>query len=313
MSVPPAPDCWYLTGPTAAGKTGVGVELAGRIGAEIVSLDSMALYRGMDIGTAKPTAAERRALPHHLVDVLQPQQQYSLAQYLEAAHLAIDRIKAGGHEVLFVGGTPLYLKGLLRGIFRGPPADWEFRRRLEEEARTRGPDFLHRRLAEVDPAAARRLHPNDTRRLVRAIEVYEKTGRPISELQGQFDVARPAEACRVFVLDRPRPELCARIDRRVEAMFAAGLVDEVRGLLAGPQPLSRTAAQAVGYREVIEHLHGQRDLPATVDLVKTHTRQLAKRQGTWFRSLSECRFVPVSGRINPVEVAQRIAEAEAGQ
>ena len=313
MSVLPASECWFLTGPTAAGKTGVGVELAGRIGAEIVSLDSVALYRGMDIGTAKPTAEQRRAVPHHLVDVVEPHEEYSLAQYLEAAHLAIHRIKAGGHEVLFVGGTPLYLKGLLRGIFQGPPADWEFRRRLEEEARTEGPDFLHRRLEQVDPATAERLHPNDTRRLIRAIEVYEKTGRPISELQAQFDSARPADQCRVFVLDWPRPEIYGRINRRVEAMFAAGLVDEVRGLLARPRPLSKTAAQAVGYREVIEHLQGNRDLPATVDLVKTHSRQFAKRQGTWFRSLSECGFLPVSGRIDPAEVAQRIAEADPRQ
>lgn len=308
MPADPALDCWFLTGPTAAGKTGVGVELAGRIGAEIVSMDSMALYRGMDVGTAKPTAEQRRDVPHHLIDVIEPHQQYSLAQYLEAAHRCIDEIKARGREVLFVGGTPLYLKGLLRGIFQGPPADWDLRRRLQEQARQQGSESLHRRLTEVDPAAARRLHPNDTRRLIRALEVYEKTGRPISEFQQQFDSGREAEACRVFVLNWPRRELHDRIDRRVEAMFAAGLVDEVRGLLARPHPLSRTARQAVGYREVIEHLAGEHGLPETIRLVQSHTRQLAKRQGTWFRSLRECRFIPVPGRLDAAGLARRIAE-----
>lgn len=309
MSLTPALDCWLLTGPTAAGKTGVGLELAAQLGAEIVSMDSMALYRGMDIGTAKPTPEQRQAVPHHLVDVIEPHQQYSLAEYLAAARRCVEAIKARGREVLFVGGTPLYLKGLLRGIFNGPPADWEFRRRLQEEARQHRSEWLHGRLARVDPASARRLHPNDTRRLIRALEVYEKTGRPISELQRQFDRGREAEACRVFVLNWPGRELHARIDRRVQQMFAAGLVEEVRGLLARPQPLSRTARQAVGYREVIEHLGGRHRLAETIELVQCHTRQTAKRQRTWFRSLSECRFVPVPGRLDPAELARRIAQA----
>jgi len=302
-------DCWFLTGSTAAGKTGVGVELARQIDVEIVSMDSMALYRGMDVGTAKPTAAERAAVPHHLIDLIEPHEQYSLAQYLQAAHACIGQIKARGREVLFVGGTPLYLKGLLRGIFEGPPADWEFRRRLRQEARQQGSESLHRRLAEADPAAAARLHPHDTRRLIRALEVYEKTGRPISQWQRQFHVGRPAEACRVFVLDWPREVLYARIQRRVEQMFAAGLVEEVRGLLARPLSLSRTARQAVGYREVIEHLRSRRPLAETVELVKLHTRQLAKRQGTWFRGLSECRPVPMSEPMDAAEVAGRILAA----
>lgn len=309
MPETPALDCWFLTGPTAAGKTGVGVELARLIGAEVVSMDSMALYRGMDVGTAKPTAEQRAAVPHHLIDLIEPHRQFSLAQYIRAAHSCVDRIKARGRQALFVGGTPLYLKGLLRGIFEGPPADWEFRDRLRQQARQHGAQSLHRRLAEVDPAAATRLHPRDTRRLIRALEVYEKTGRPISALQRQFDIGRPAEQCRVFVLDWPRQVLHARIQRRVDDMFAAGLVDEVRRLLDGPRPLSRTACQAVGYREVIEHLRDSRPLTETIELVKTHSRQLAKRQGTWFRSLSECRPLPVTGRIDAAQIAHRIAES----
>jgi tRNA dimethylallyltransferase len=263
----------------------------------------------MNIGTAKPDAHERQLAPHHLIDVLEPDQEYSLARYLSAAWECIREIKSRGREVLFVGGTSLYLKGLLRGIFEGPPADWDLRRQLEEEARQAEPGLLHRRLAGVDPSAAERLHPNDTRRLIRALEVYLKTGRPISVLQAQFEVGLPADACRNFVLDWPRRELYARIDRRVERMFAAGLVEEVRRLLCSSRPPSKTARQALGYREVLEHLEGRRDLPQTVELVKTHTRQFAKRQGTWFRSLSECRFVAVDGSIGPAEVARQIQEA----
>jgi tRNA dimethylallyltransferase len=309
MAVPDdlALNCWFLTGPTAGGKTDVGIELAGLLGAEVISMDSMALYRGMDLGTAKPTREQRVAVPHHLIDVIEPHERYSVAQYVEAARQCVAEIESRGRVPLFVGGTPLYLKALLRGIFQGPAADPEFRRQCEQEARQHGSELLHRRLAEVDPVAAGRLHPNDTRRLIRALEVYFKSGRPISTLQRQFDEGRTAAQCHVFVLDRPRPELWERIDRRVDQMFAAGLVDEVRGLLAQGRPLSKTARQALGYRETIEHLEGHRDLAETIELVKTHTRQFARRQGTWFRSLSECRFVPFGGPAEPAAVAELIA------
>lgn len=299
-------DCWFLTGPTAGRKTEIGVELALRLGAEIISMDSMALYRDMDIGTAKPTSRERSVVPHHLIDVLDPHEEYSVAAYLSAAQRAVEDIRARGLQVLFVGGTPLYLKALLRGMFHGPSADWPLRRSLEDEADRLGPEVLHRRLAEVDALAARRLHPNDTRRIVRALEVHVKTGQPISAHQQQFAVGLPAEACRVFVLDWPKEELARRIDHRVGQMFAAGLMDETRRLLSGPRPLSKTARQALGYREVIEHLDGQRGLEETVALVKTHTRQFAKRQRTWFRSLSECRFVPISEAIDAAAAAGQI-------
>lgn len=305
-----AHDCWFLTGPTAAGKTAVGIELAKLIDAEILSLDSMALYRGMDVGTAKPTLDERARVPHHLLDLIEPHEEYSVAQYVEAAGQCVDEIERRGRRPLFVGGTPLYLKALLRGLFEGPPADPPLRRRLEEQARQEGSESLHRRLARVDPVAANRLHPNDTRRLVRALEVFEKTGRPISQFQQQFDTGRPAEQCRVFVLDWPRAELRERIDHRVDRMFAGGLVEEVRRLLAKDTSIGKTARQAVGYRETIEHLENQRGIEETVALVKTRTWQLARRQGTWFRSLSECRFVPLSGHIDPAEVARRIAASQ---
>ncbi len=202
-------DCWYLTGPTAGGKTAVGVEMARLIDAEIISIDSMAVYRGMDIGTAKPTAAERQAVPHHLIDILVPNEQFSVAQYRERALAAIEDITRRGRAALFVGGTPLYLKAMLRGIFKGPPADWDLRRRLEAEALDIGLESLHARLAQIDPLAAQRLHPNDARRIIRALEVFEQTGTQISTLQKQFDVGRPASECRVFVLEWPRAALRA--------------------------------------------------------------------------------------------------------
>ncbi len=309
MSISPTPldDCWFLTWPTASGKTAVGLELAARLHAEIISLDSMAVYRGMDIGTAKPTLAERQAVTHYLIDVVDPDQEYSLAQYVAAAHSAVEEIASRRRVALFVGGTPLYLKSLLRGIFSGPPADWALRRQWQALVDGEGVEALHARLAQVDPLSARRLHARDTRRVIRALEVWEKTGQSISELQRQFDRARPAEACRVFALAWPRSELARRIDARVDAMFAAGFVDEVRGLVDGPHPPGRTARQAVGYREVIEHLQGARNLCDTIELVKLRTRQFSKRQMTWFRSLSECRVVPLTTADDPAQIARKIA------
>jgi len=308
----PAPDCWYLTGPTASGKTPISIALAGALGAEIVSLDSMALYRGMNIGTAKPPAAEQRRMPHHLIDIIEPEEEFSVARYVEAAVERVQDIRSRGKEALFVGGTPLYLKALLRGIFEGPEADWEFRREVEDELQRVGSRALHERLEQVDPLSAARLHPNDTRRIIRALEVYTLTGQPISHLQMQFEEGQAAEECRVFVLKRRVSELHERIDRRVEAMFAAGLVEEVRGLLEQGRELSRTARQAVGYREVLEHLDGAYELQETIERVKVRTRRFAKRQRTWFRSLSECRFVPIAGDPPPGEVAETILQMAAG-
>jgi len=308
MSLASEIDCWFLTGPTASGKTSISIELARLIDAEIVSLDSMALYRCMDIGTAKPTIEERSEVPHHMIDVIEPSEEFSVSQYVESAQLCVDKIRTHNHKILFVGGTPLYLKAMLRGLFKGPPADWAFRKRLEQEALEHGPESIQKRLAEVDPDAAKRLHPNDTRRLIRALEVYEKTGHPISQLQQQFETAIPADACRVFVLDWPRSELYARINRRVDLIFEAGLVDEVRKLLAESPSLGNTAQQAVGYRETIDYIEGKSTLVETIELVKRHTRQFAKRQCTWFRSLGECRFIPMATHVDPKQKAQQIVD-----
>lgn len=295
----------YLTGPTASGKTALGLELAERFGAEIVSLDSMALYRRLDIGTAKPTAEERARVPHHLVDIIEPSEGFSQAEYVAAAERVTQEICERGRRTLFVGGTPLYLKSLLRGICTGPAADWALRARWATAAAEESPEWLHAQVARIDPQSAARLHPRDTRRLIRALEVFELTGQPISELQQQFDRARPAAECRVFVLDWPREVLYRRINDRVSRMFELGLVDEVRQLLAEGVALSRTARQAVGYREVLDHLAGQHDLRSTIELVQQHTRQFARRQLTWFRSLSECRWLDAAAE-TPAELVARM-------
>ena len=257
----------YLTGPTATGKTAVGVELARLLNAEIVAVDSMTLYRGMDIGTAKPTAAERGGIPHHLIDVLEPWQTASVAEYRRLALAAVEEIERRGKQVLFVGGTPLYLKALLRGLFQGPGADVALRLRLESEAEASGAEALHQRLAALDPATAARLHPHDRRRVIRALELIELTGRVLGELQVEHERSAP-EGTLVFALDRPRHELHDRINRRVASMFEAGLIEEVRALWSAPRPLSAVAAQGVGYREVIAMLEGKVGLPETMERVR---------------------------------------------
>lgn len=295
---------WYVTGPTASGKTSVGLELAQLLNAEIVNMDSMSVYRGMDIGTAKPTLLERTRIPHHLFDLVEPDVDFSVAEYISSVHSIREDLQARRKNVLFVGGTPLYLKGLLRGFFEGPPADPVFRAQQIEEMNN-GVD-LYRKLGKIDPESARRLHPNDTRRLIRALEVYEKTGIPISVLQTQFEQPASFEQHRVFVLDWEVPRLNERINRRVDSMFELGFYDEAELLFQ--RGISQTASQAVGYRELFEFFRGDVPLQETIDLIKLHTRQFAKRQRTWFRSLSECRPVSLANSGNPGDIAQQIAK-----
>lgn len=284
-----------LTGPTGCGKTALSIELAERLGAEIVSMDSMAVYRGLDIGTAKPTPAERARVPHHLIDVLEPWEAGSVAWWLEQAAACCRDIAGRGKRALIVGGTPLYLKALLRGLFEGPGADAALRGRLEEEARQIGTPALHERLRHIDPATASRVHFNDLRRIVRALEVFELTGKPISVWQQQWTPQECAKddtghlEPRAIWLDLPRDELYARINRRVEAMFVAGLIEEVRGLRELERPLSREAAQALGYKEVFAYIDGTANLEATIAEVQMRSRNFAKRQMSWFRGLAEVR------------------------
>src|SRR5262249_50990894 len=234
--------------------------------------------------------AERRRVPHHLIDVLEPWESASVAWWLERAAQCCQEIEGRGKRVLFVGGTPLYLKALLRGLFRGAPADLEMRRRLTAEAEQLGPHAWHARLAEVDPVTAARLHPRNVRRIVRALEVWQLTGKRMSEWQTQWSRESGAMPA-VFCLDVPRSELYARIDRRVVEMIEAGWVEEARKLRALPHPLSREAAQAVGYKEIFAYLDGAATLPETISRIQQRTRNFAKRQLTWFRHMPECRFV----------------------
>jgi tRNA dimethylallyltransferase len=303
MPPPPAAfaDALVLTGPTGSGKSAVALELADRIGAEIVAMDSMTVYRGMDIGTAKPTAEERARVRHHLIDALDPWESASVAWWLDRAAGACADIRAQGKRPLFVGGTPFYLKALLCGLFDAPPSDPDLRRRLEAEAEQVGRQDLHDRLRAVDPKTADRLHPNDVRRVVRALEVWELTGRPISAFQQTWDTpafAGPerrgqAPPLPCVVLEWPREELYRRIDARADAMLAAGWLDEVRRLRELPRSLGKEASQALGYRELMAHLNGTgAEWAETVALIKTHTRQFAKRQLTWLRHLPGCRPCP---------------------
>ena len=310
--------CWFLTGPTACGKSEVGVELAERIGAEIISLDSMALYRGMDIGTAKPSDSLQRRVRHHLIDILEPHEEYTVAEYVEAAGRACREILSRGRIPLFVGGTGLYLRSLLRGICESPPADWELRRRLQDEAERRGAGWLHRELSRVDPESAARLHPHDIRRVIRALEVYHTTGIPLSQQQREKPAPQSDRPQCVFWLRPPRQWLYDRINRRAEQMIQRGLIDEVRRLLSGPKPLSRTARQALGYKEVIDAFEESRQTELSteqvvrvVELIQRRTRQFAKRQFTWFRNLIECRPVDIAGEETPAEIAELLIDAVA--
>ncbi len=282
-----------LTGPTASGKTALGVELAERMDAEIISMDSMAVYRGMDIGTAKPSLSDRKRVRHHLIDELEPCESGSVAWWLERAAACCRDIEARGKRVLFVGGTPMYLKALLYGLFKGPSANSQLRLQLEQEAEVDGNAALHRRLAAVDPATAARVHPNDQRRIIRALEVWDATGKPISDYQRDWpanDVNSIGEE-KVLCLDISRDQLYRRIDERVAQMMADGFVDEVRSLRRLERPLSREAAQAVGYQEIIDFLDTGSPLEDTITRVQNRSRQFAKRQLTWFRHLRPCRMV----------------------
>ena len=311
--------CWFLCGPTACGKTALSLSLAARLNAEIVALDSMTLYRGMDIGTAKPSIGERSHVPHHLIDVLEPHEEYSLADYLTAADSACRQIVARGRRPLFVGGTGLYLRGALRGLFAGPAADWTLRRELEEQLQREGHLALHAELERVDPDTAARLHPNDVRRVIRAIEVFRLTGRPMSAQHAQPPRPLHERTPHVYWLSPPRDWLYQRVNERVAQMFEQGLLNEVRRLVQSPRSLSHTARQALGYKEVIDWLEAAsppvdaEPLPELISLIQTRTRQFAKRQHTWFRHLEECVPLPITGLESPDELADQIAARDVQQ
>lgn len=298
-----------LIGCTASGKGRVGVELARRLGGEIVSVDSMKIYRRMDIGTAKPSPEVRAQICHHLLDVVEPSDAYSLARYVEEADAAIRDIAARGKSVLAVGGTMLYVRGLTAGVFAGPGADPDYRRHLRQRAAAEGTPALHAELAAVDPRAADRIHANDLRRIERALEVYHVTGVPISDLQTQWDRPGMRYDCRLVALRRPKDLANHRINARVHRMIEAGLVDEVRSLLAEPAGIGHQAAQAVGYAEIIAHLRGEMSLADAVERIKINSRRLAKHQRTWMRRMPGIQWVDVAEDDTVEQVADRVLDA----
>ena len=272
-----------VVGPTASGKSALGLALAGRLGGEIVSCDSTAVYRGFDIGTDKVPPALRGGVAHHLVDVADPTEPYSAARYMREAAAAVRRITAAGRMPIVVGGSGLYYRVLTRGIFEGPGRNPALRRVLGRLAARRGVERLHRMLARVDPESAGRIHPHDEKRLVRALEVYVLTRRPLTE---HFRETRPPLAeydVLAFAL-RPDPAVTAdRIARRVAQQFETGLLDEVRGLLAAGVPADAHPFTGLVYRQVMEHLAGVRDEAATRALIVAENRRYARRQLIWFR------------------------------
>ena len=295
--------CWALLGPTASGKSAVALEMARRHPIEIVSVDSMQVYRGMDIGTAKPGREQMAAVPHHMIDVLEPEEACNVARFCGMAREAIAGIRARGRRPLLVGGSPMYLKGLIWGLMEAPGRDHAVRRRLIEALEAQGSAALHRRLARVDPAGAQRIHPNDVQRIVRALEYAELTGRPLSAGQKQFDGA-PQLPCVMVGLRWPPERLAGRIEARVDRMMARGLAREVAALAGrlGPQ-----ARQALGYKELAACLASGGDLADAVRTVKRRTRRYAKHQRTWFRHFPQVRWLDAERFESVGELAEKCA------
>jgi tRNA dimethylallyltransferase len=286
-----------VVGPTATGKSALGLGLAEAFGGEIVSCDSTAVYRGVDIGTDKLPEGERRGIPHHLIDVVGATETYSAAEYAKAAAAAIHRILERGRLPILVGGTGFYYRALVRGLFPGPARDDRLRARLDAVADRRGVESLHRWLTRVDAESARRIQPRDRKRLVRALEVYLLTGRPLTDHFGE--TTSPIAGMRVLAIGvaMPRPALRERVAARVNAQFARGVVAEVRGLMAAGVPASAHAFSGLVYRQVVEMLRGVRDETATRELIVRENMRYARRQLIWFRKEPNVRWLDGPGEL----------------
>lgn len=293
-----------LVGPTASGKTSLAVELAEALGTEIISADSMQVYRGMEIGTAAPTPEERARVPHHLVSFLDPADHFSAGEFERQARQIVARLNAQGKTAVVAGGSGLYLRALIDGLFPGPARDEAIRERLQSEAESGGVEAMYRRLQDVDPDYARAILPGDLRRIVRALEVYEITGAPLSALHREHREAEaPLDAVQV-ALDLPRPELYARIEARVDRMLEAGFLDEVRALLDAGYEDRLAKIRSLGYREMIAHLKGELSLAEAVALMKQNTRRFAKRQLIWFRPDPRIYWLPAGSNAFPNPAAR---------
>jgi len=275
------PKVIFLLGPTAVGKTEFALKAAKRIGAEIISCDSMQIYKGMDIISSKPSAIIRKKIPHFLIDVISPKKEFNVSTYRLRALKAIKQIRNRKRVPLFVGGTGLYASAVLDGVFKGPGEDKRIRSRLYQQATEKGAEYLYRRLIKVDPEAAEKIHPNDIKRVTRALEVWIKTKKPISRWQKKRQGIANNYDIEIYCLDMPRDELYSRINQRVDKMFRDGLVNEVGRLLKNG--LSKTAACAIGINEIKGYLEKRYGLDEAKELIKRHTRRYAKRQITWFR------------------------------
>lgn len=298
-----------LLGPTAVGKTAVALELAKILNTEIISSDSMQIYRYMDIGTAKPTLQQRQQVPHHMIDIVNPWEYFSTGQYIERVKEVIERLISEGKTPLVVGGTGLYLKAMTEGIFKGPSADWQLRKKLLEEERSQ-PGILYNLLKEFDPTAASKIYPTDLRRIVRALEVFFKEKRKISELQTYLTKPLPYEYIKIG-LTRDRKELYSLIEKRVEQMLKDGLIEEVRKVLTLIKKYAKTetplpALQAIGYKEIAGYICDMYSLDEAVRLIKKRTKMYAKRQFTWFKKEREIQWFDITGMSSPKEIASTI-------
>ena len=298
-----------IVGPTAVGKTELALALAERINAEIISADSMQVYRGMDIGTAKPSPDERARIPHHLLDVADPREEFSAGDFLRLAEDAIADIRRRGKVPLVVGGTGLYVRALTEGLFDGPKADWPLRDSLMEKERSEGEGTLYKMLKEADPDAASRIHPSDLRRIIRALEVYRKEGRPISERHQEHRAASGGRPVRIAGLTRDRAELYRRIEMRVDTMMEAGFIEEVKTLKEMGCTRGMVSMQALGYKQVLARLDGEYTLDEAVGLIKRDTKRYAKRQFTWFNAEKRVRWVDLSGSSEATETLRGLEKA----
>jgi tRNA dimethylallyltransferase len=283
-----------IIGPTAVGKTDLGLALARDLDAEIIGGDSRQVYRFLDIGTAKPSRAQRHAVPHHLIDILNPDEPLNAARFAQLAWGCIQAIEASGRQPLVVGGSGLYIRALTDGLFAGPGADPRLRTALEAEAHRLGLQALHDRLASVDQAAAKRIHPHDRVRLIRALEIYALTGKPISHWQGQWQNPVRRRTFVLIGLTRDREDLRQRIAARTGAMLQMGLEGEVRRVLGMGYSATLLTLQSVGYGEIVAYLGGAWDLPQARELIERHTWRLAKRQMTWFRRLPGMHWISLT-------------------
>jgi len=306
---PTQPCLLVVVGPTATGKTETALLVAEAMGGEIVNADSVSLYRGMDIGTAKPTVEERARVPHHLIDILDPDERFTVAEYKARAEAAIDDILARGRVPILVGGSGLYVRAVVSGVsFTQAPPDWALRKQLTEEAEREGTEALHARLAAVDPDAAARITPRDLQRIIRALEVYLTTGERISSLQALDRERPPRYNTGQFGLRLPREELYRRIDARIDQQLAAGLVAEVQGLLDGGYDEDLVPMKGLGYAQVARYLRGECSLDEAVVQFKRDTRRFAKRQLTWFRADKRIHWVDMTEVGGPVGAAELIEE-----